>query len=280
LSFSSGLVRDGADRVQPTLQSPIFQSASFATGFTQYGDAIQRASFWSSVSGKSPDWHVLLGQPSVLDSEAIAVPSNQGSGYVGSQSGLPIGLVNDKWLVNQEDNLLNSLHIDPHTLVIFLTDDAFTFTEQGCCIYGEHGVTGATSINGNRTNTWIFAAYTDPRVWPDTAPSVESAFNLNESDVNGLSHEVAEWIADPLIVNVVPSWQIATGAASQYGCTKFLEVGDPLVGTSFIKKMPNGVTYSLQDEAFFSWFARSRISTGFMNRYTYLGAFPTFSPAC
>ncbi len=42
------------------LRSPIFRSFSFATGNTQYGDAVQRAQFYKAAAAKN-GWHTLLG---------------------------------------------------------------------------------------------------------------------------------------------------------------------------------------------------------------------------
>ncbi len=92
-------------------------------------------------------------------------------------------------------------------------------------------------------------------------------------DVNALSHEIAEWYNDPFVDNLTPPW--ISPIAPQYGCNNFLEVGDPLVGVVFVKH-----GYHLQDEAFFSWFAKQPVSWGIKHRYTYLGTFSMPSPTC
>lgn len=53
--------------------SPVFQPASFSSGITQYGDAIQRAEFWGPVSTNGGGYHMLLGQPTVLPTQTITV---------------------------------------------------------------------------------------------------------------------------------------------------------------------------------------------------------------
>jgi len=68
-----------ADEGQLPIGSPIFQPASFISGFTQYGDAIQRAEFWNV--GGSGSYHVLLGQPRVLPTLTFQVPL--GDGFTG-----------------------------------------------------------------------------------------------------------------------------------------------------------------------------------------------------
>src|SRR5207249_3968848 len=93
------------------------------------------------------------------------------------------------------------------------------------------------------------------------------------ADINGLSHETAEWLNDPFANNIAPAWY--SPLAPQYGCSNYLEVGDPLVGVAFVV---NG--YHPQDEAFLPWFARQSPSTAINGQYTYLGTFSAYSPSC
>jgi hypothetical protein len=60
LTLSNGAVYDGSTKADAVARSPLFQFASFTSGFTQYNDAIQRAEFWQSVSNQSPQYHVWL----------------------------------------------------------------------------------------------------------------------------------------------------------------------------------------------------------------------------
>jgi hypothetical protein len=126
-TFSNGVTLDGTTKVAPTIASPIFQSAAFVSGNTQYGDAIQRAEFWNYVSTTSPAYHVFLGQPTVLPTVMISVPQNQGVEFTGSRSGRPIGLISISWFSAQLKNLLGSLHISAQTLPIFLTYNTFLY---------------------------------------------------------------------------------------------------------------------------------------------------------
>jgi len=71
-----------------------------------------------------------------------------------------------------------------------------------------------------------------------------------------LTHEVGEWINDPLVVNQTVPWG---GVGQVVGfCQENFEVGDPLTGT-FLPPvvMPNGYGYLMQELAFFSWFSGS-----------------------
>jgi probable HAF family extracellular repeat protein len=65
-----------AGAVDKIVNSPIFRPHDFSVGGvsvgnTQYGDAFQRANFWGSVSNGSHDYHVLLGQPTVLPVDVL-----------------------------------------------------------------------------------------------------------------------------------------------------------------------------------------------------------------
>lgn len=77
--------------------------------------------------------------------------------------------------------------------------------------------------------TWVFGTWVD-----DPGPLPDAAI---------LSHEVAEWFADPFTDNVVPPWHSPlAGPAATYGCQRLLETGDPLVGAT---RVVDG--YHLQD---------------------------------
>ena len=70
-------------------------------------------------------------------------------------------------------------------------------------------------------------------------------------DISVASHEIDEWINDPLGNNATPAW----GHIGQVsGCQNNFEVGDPLSGTLFPSVTLNSFTYHPQELAFFSWF--------------------------
>ena len=67
-----------------------------------------------------------------------------------------------------------------------------------------------------------------------------------------MSHEIGEWMDDPLANNGVPAW----GHIGQQPNTQCnLEVGDPLSdGHEFPSVVLGGMTYHPQELAMFSWF--------------------------
>ncbi len=258
-TFSDGSTSDGTTIAHNIVSSPLFQSdGPYTTGdTTQYVDAMQRAEFWSSVSSNSPDYHILLGQPAIQPAVTLAVPDSSGSSSNATGGNAQIDI---NWFSPQADSLsTSSSNLSASHLTIFaaLNIDMYQGDPSQCCIGGYHT---AVQDNSGNTFTYSYASY-------DTAPG--SVF----SDVAALSHELAEWTNDPLTNNTVPNWSVPS--EPQYGCNSYLEVGDPLVGSTFSL---NG--YSLQDEAFFSWFARETPSQGYKGQYDYQGNFSSYSAAC
>lgn len=263
LIFSNGVSLDGTTRVADTIASPIFQPFESQSGFTQYGDAMSRASFHSVVQKKGQNWHVLLGKPAVYATHTLTVPPEQGFEFTGTGSGAPIGLVNMEWFTQQLRNLLTALNVDPHTLPIFLTYNSFLFsgTPKNCCVIGLHSaIVSPGPGESQNVNTFVWASYNDRGI-----------FDRPIEDITALSHEVAEWYHNPLTQNIVPAWpQPNSGACF----SNILEVGDAIESfpdLSFVVKMGD-VEYHPQDVALFSWFSRQSPSIGLKGRYSYRGA--------
>jgi hypothetical protein len=262
LTFSNGVAFDGTQKVQSTTASPLFQPAPFNTDTTQYGDAIQRAEFWNSVSKTSPQYHVLLGTPTIAATVSLNIPAASGK-TERDPSGKTIGLIDQRWLDVQLRSLLIADHFTSTMLPIFLANNIYLYPGKlkQCCIGGYH----STVQNSAGLQTYIWSTNADA--------GIQGGFG---EDVSILSHEVAEWFNDPFNSNVVPNW--TSPLAPRYGCDNTLEVGDPLVKVVFT--VTGFSSYHLQDEAFFSWFARQSPSIALNGLYTYLGTFKTLSKLC
>jgi hypothetical protein len=299
LSSAANRVLDGGTRVTETVQSPMFQSgadigaAADATASapptypgvapnprvvdepsdtTEVSDAIWRAEWGMTGSG----YHVLLGQPTVLPTVSFTVPQNKGVLVVGSVSHARIGLMDYTWFSNRLNETLRAYHVPPDTLPIFLVYDTFLYigNTSNCCVLGYHGATTSLVGNGQQlVHTYMFAAYSEPGIFRANAGDAISYIQ----DIHALSHEVQEWYNDPFVNNRVNPW--LTPTAPQYGCSAYLEVGDPVVGYGFEVSL-NGRVYHPEDEVHFSWFARETPSRAEEGYFTYLNNFAHQAQGC
>jgi hypothetical protein len=231
--------------------SPIFTNNTWTmngvnVGNTQYIDAFQRAEFWSLLGGTP--YHLMLNQ-STLPSQALtmtgtnydAVADFGGCGFV--------GVVNIDALDAAVLALINgplAAMVNAGTFPIFLTKSVVS-AETGhdiftnCCILGYH-----SGFNSG-ANLQIYSPF-----------SLDTTGTFGGGDVTTLAHEMGEAINDPTTNNPTPQW----GNIGQTvgGCQNNFEVGDPLspgFGTptnTFVVAGANGLTYHLQELAFFSWF--------------------------
>jgi hypothetical protein len=161
-------------------------------------------------------------------------------------------------------NLLTQLNIPANTLPLFLDYNTFWTAGGGCCILGYH------STNNAGTQAYAVAAYNDPGI-----------FNVPIQDIHALSHEIGEWMDDPLIpnMNIVPAW----GHVGQVsGCQNNLENGDPVTGKAFTVTMGGlfPFTYHPEDLVFLPWFARVTPSTSVNGWYTFLNGFAAPQAVC
>jgi hypothetical protein len=231
--FSPNTIQtNGATAVANTANSPIFKNMDFVTpggtdlGTTQYEDAFQRGNFYQSIGSK---YHVLLGQPRVLPLQTLTVPAADGS--VQTEFGISVGTADINWFDGQLQTLLTKFKaaITPTTLPIFMTYNSY-LTEGGCCIGGYHSSSGSSSAPQAYSHfTYI------------STPGIFS------QDVSALSHEIGEWLDDPLVVNT-------NGNPVSCG---ILEVGDPEEGFSNYGAFPytlGGFTYNLQDLTYLEYF--------------------------
>ncbi len=242
--------------------SPIIKNAAFTpggtnVGTTQYIDAFQRANFWNFVGTSAPNYHVLL---SPVTFKPVQIINVGGNGHTVAGPCARIGEVDINFFDNIAMNLLTSLSIPANTLPLFLDYNTF-LTSGGCCILGYH------STNNAGTQAYAVAAYSDPGI-----------FSVPIEDIHALSHEIGEWMDDPLIPsqNIVPAW----GHVGQVGgCQGNLEDGDPVTGNAFTVTL-NGFTYHPEDLVFLPWFARITPSTSVNGWFTFLNGFSAPQPVC
>ena len=255
------------------LASPILKNKAYTWGGTsispvgtQITDAFQRAEFWkyTNPSGVNPNYHVKLGfNPSTqLIHLTYTYKSIQPEITGGCDPLLEQGIKN--WDSFVQTTLFPQLEanygINPTDFVVFLLKNTVFYqgNTSNCCILGYHNAFGSP------VQTYAVADY-------DT-----SGFFSGAPDISVMSHEVAEWMDDPLTTNPTPAW----GNIGQVvGCQSNLEVGDPLTGTTYPVKL-NGFTYHPQELAFFSWFYDQHPSIGVNGWYSDQDTFTTYAAPC
>lgn len=251
-----------------TTNSPLFNSIPWSDGpvslgTTQFGDAFQRANFWSLVSGGSPNYHVMLQPVTVLPTITVDVPVGIGA-VLGPSPTCPIqpfGGVPVSFMDTVVANTIASQNITADTLPIFLSYDMQFFPSSGGTFLGYHSIQGS--------QTYVVGSYMDSAY--AGLPGVVA------SDVAVLSHEIGEWMDDPLGNNIIsPNWG---GFGIQSGCSSHLEVGDPLTNYDF-PVVTSNFTYHFQELAYFSWFGRDVPSLAVNGRYSMQGTFGTYAPSC
>jgi hypothetical protein len=258
--MSNGITVTGsASKLQA---SPIFSNAAFSSGTTQLGDAMLRSGFWSTVSASAPNWHLLLGKPTVLPTVTIKVPAADGTGF--TSGGIPYVNILYSWWAKKLQGIITAHNFSATTLPLIISGTTFLYNgnPSNCCVYGYHG-----SYNSGH-NTYAFANW--------IAAGVVANGN---ADVYTMSHEVSEWAADPFVNNVVPTWNLPDGPTC---FSNVLEVGDP------VEAMPKPwytikvgtVTYHPSDIAGLSWFSHASPSTQQNGLYSYQGYLNTPNTTC
>jgi len=246
-------------------QNVTWVEGNTVVGVTQFTDAFQRANFWSIVSGRSPNYHVLLNPVTTLAQQTINIPAPPppNTQLVNNNAcpQQPIGSIDFNFLDGQLRGLITRLGVPSNVLPLFLAYDMVAVPAGGGAALGYHT---AFALGGGVFQTYSFGSYVDPGL-----------LGFNVADISILSHELGEWMDDP-INNQVPSW----GHIGQVtGCQSNLEVGDPLTGSNSIVTTP-GFNYHVQDLAFFSWFARQSPSIAVNGWYSTLNAFASPPPIC
>ncbi len=224
---------NGASATTNVLNSPIFQNLDYVIGGTdlgntQYEDAFQRSNFWTDVMTNS-NYHVLL-KPILVPEQTLNVPA--GDGTIATDFGVKAANVDINYFDAQILAGLPKLKgLTPASLALVLTYNTY-LTEGGCCIGGYH------SANGQQTYSEFTYA----------AASSGTPFS---ADVSALSHELGEWLDDPL-----------TNGGNNSPCG-LLEVGDPIEGElgahvyGDYTYTLNGFTYHLQDLASMKYFGQN-----------------------
>jgi hypothetical protein len=297
LSFArDGAVMDYPGMADELAASSVFTPFPFLTGTTQFLDAYRRADFWQQVSATSPDYHTLLGGPTIAPVQRWSVPAAMGLTFVDAGTNRRFAIADGDWFFHQLNQTIASLQIDPRSLVVFLaynTDVTFQSSPDscfttGCNLFG--GFHGAiTSGNPNlgavppqTVNTYAYATF------QDLGALVPPALNEHLAPV---SHELLEWLDDPILIGTDPSQPFGPTAQGSLVppwsspfyplCSNVYEVADPLE-RSLVLGVPNpssGKIDLFANAVFHDWFARTA-STSLFGRYDVAGVFQGPSDPC
>jgi hypothetical protein len=263
---------DATSALARTMASPIFKNHTYtfggtSVGSTQYADAFQRANYfkYTGPTGINPGYHVTLSAVT-LSPITISVPSADSAEGTTGCGNRVLGAVDIDWLDTYlQTKLLPSLAgqgVGVKTFPLFLLGNVVEYsgTPDNCCVLGFHN---AFQTSTGR-QTYAVAMYDSTGLFGAS------------KDVSVLSHEVGEWLADPLTNNPTRPW----GHIGQVsGCQDSLEVGDPLSGR-IQSVVVSSRTYHVQELAFTSWFYHQRTSMGVNGWYSNYGTFRTFAAAC
>jgi hypothetical protein len=262
------VVFDPMAAVKNIVSSPIFNDAAFPDGVGQFGDMLQRATFWNSMD-VARQWHVRLETPVVLDPVDVSVDrtfgtlTRVGNNYMGNASG---GLVE-----SEMSTIMQTLGLQPNQLAIFVTGNV------SADALGWHEAYAARNPNGGQDlHTMIYTSWFDV-----------SMVGSLLADISTLNHEVGEWLNDPFVNNAAPTWAYPPASDPRSSCAgnPYLEVGDPQGDGATYNDFPTvvialkGYHYHLQDLVMLPWFADQKPSTALKGWYDFPATNQITAPA-
>lgn len=270
LSFAGGGARNGhktvmspGDAVSLVLHSPIFEKFRFATGDTQYGDAVQRAQFYKRAQG---EWHTLLGPPRLIAPVQIDVPAANGYVLHSRRTGASLAVADLDFVQKQLFQHLASSGIGPDQLVIALAKNV-AFYALGdatvCCSVGSHGV--QLDASGAPAQSFVIGSSFDRGVYP------------RYLDIQGISQQVAEWMNDPLHgyrPNAFPGWlkppsNVSCGGRGGSSAYLLEQPANDSLASNATEITARGRVYHLQNMALLPWFAQSAATETFQGAYSF-----------
>ena len=238
------IIFDPGPAVTNIIHSPMYQNAQFASGFGQFGQMMQRATFWNKMDPERK-WSVRMKQPRVLPTIDVEVTPETGSLFkMGSSL---FGNVLIDFLDAQALTIIQVAGLGPDELPVFVTDNVIAEA------LGYHSAYSVTNPGGTEAfQTYLYTSWLDPTL-------VEPII----ADVSTFNHENLEWFNDPFVNNVVMDWRYPPKGAPGAVCSHntFLEVGDPEGNGPTFQDFPtvvvpiDGVDYHLQDLVMLPWFA-------------------------
>jgi chitinase len=252
------IVMDISPKLPSVVNSPNFRNASYPGGYTQFGDAVQRAQFFHAMSA---DWHTILEEPRVLRPVNIDVPRGSATLYHMRSSGAVFAVVDEGFFISHLNTIIQLENLNVNALPIAVSANVFLSPGgdiRKCCVLGFH-----TSFDaGDRdelqlVQTFVWASWIDAGIFGSTV-----------ADVTAISHEISEWLNDPFSSNIVPDWQFPNAGG---GCQNNMETGDPISAFQHagFPVIIDGFTYHPQNETLLQWFERKTPSDAIDRAYSF-----------
>lgn len=268
---------DGVTPLAGIVNSPIFQPVPWTVGptqvgTTQFGDAMMRANFWSSILDNRSGYHVLLAAPQILPVQVVQIPDGWGYTTVDTR-GVKVGVVDFAWLADTVAAMTTNLGIPPQALSIHLMSAV-----EGVDLNDGGSLGFHASLNAGTATNPVLQPYVQVAYFSANSAAAGSG-KYNGAGTAALGHEIAEWLNDPVGDTLAPAWQ---DPAFPHICdNSYLEVGDPLENISHgFGVSLNGRTYQFPEVAFLPWFAGDHHSTSVNGWYSSLDTFSSPSAAC
>jgi hypothetical protein len=258
------------------LSSPIFRAKAYTwggrnVGTGQFVSIFRRAEFWQQTkpAGLNPDLQVNL-VATTTKAITVTVPataSAEGTLSCGSLAAMEISWWDDEVRTVLMPKLA-ARGFGSGDFPIFVLRNVVEYdgTPASCCILGYHSAFTNPADGG--VTTYGTAMY----------DSTHHAF-AGVKDISVISHEVAEWMDDPLVDGVDNNTDPWGNIGQVTGCQTNLEVGDPLSGSLQNTRLA-GRTWHPQELAFFSWFYHQSPSIGVRHWYSSDGTFTSAAAPC
>ena len=287
-------VLDASPDVTKVMHSPIFAKYAFASGTTQYTDAMMRTDFHQEAA---KDWHTLLGRPKVVPLK-IDVPVGMGYVLTSQKTGRMLAMVDVLFMQQEIFRQLPKEDTGAGKLVIAMTKNATYYTSADateCCSWGTHGVDTTQGLR----QPFVLGSFLDPHTV------------ALDSDVQPLTQQLAQWFRDPLHEpglrirhgmiapgNIFPGWMRVPAESStelprdNSGCGETgiavpLFLNDPTdinwkntvpASKAYIANL-GGMSYHLQNVALLGWYAGSTSPESYQGAYSFPDANALSGPA-
>jgi hypothetical protein len=262
VNFGAGLDRvfEATRAVNNIVRSPLFNDASFPNGVGQFGDQMQRATFWNKMD-RAHEWHVIMDTPRIARTVTIEVTPETGTLIqISADPNDLIGLALFDFVDAEIRTILQFMELAPDEVPIFVTDSVYNEA------LGYHDAITMPAEDGQKLQTFMYTSWFDI-----------SQLGALLADISTINHELGEWLNDPFVNNVVPTWRYPPETDPRARCSgnNLLEVGDPQGnGATFddfdtIVVPLNHYAYHLQQLVMVPWFADENPSSAFMGWYTF-----------